>query len=197
MSLIVPQGPWVHTNDRPSPPQVICVLVSIGGVFTVSFYSTSNKCSPPNGTNSTTHPGLYDNDDDDSCKETSTPLGYVVGMGYCYHANLLAPRLLPQFLVVSVITYAMFETLYKKFATKKDDPAATLNGLRFLGYIGVHTVFWLWPPFIVLHITGFETFAVPYTMELFGLLVLNAFMDIVFNGCLLVCIALSSPLYAS
>ena len=56
---------------------------------------------------------------------------------------------------------------------------------------------WLWPPFLVLHFSGFEPFAVPYTMELFGLLVLNAVMDIVFNGCLLVCIALSSPLYAS
>ena len=107
------------------------------------------------------------------------------------------PELPPQLLIASVVTYALFQTLYKKFGTKKNDPAATINGIRFLGYIGVHTVVWLWPPFLVLHFSGFEAFAVPYTMELFGLLVLNAIMDIVFNGCLLVCIALSSPLYAS
>ena len=102
-----------------------------------------------------------------------------------------------QLLVGSVCTYAIYEVLYKKFATKKDDSSATLNGLRVLGYTGVHTMLWMWPPFIILHYTGFEPFHFPPTLELLGLLVLNALMDIVFFGCLLVCIALSSPLYAS
>ncbi len=100
-------------------------------------------------------------------------------------------------LIVSVITYAIFETFYKKFLTVKDDPVASINGLRVLGYIGVHTILWMWPPIIILHYSGFEPFQFPPTMELFGLLVANALMDIIFNGCLLVCIALSSPLYAS
>ena len=99
--------------------------------------------------------------------------------------------------MVSVLTYAIFETFYKKFGTKKDDPASTLNGLRFLGYIGVHNLLWLWPPIIILHFTGVEPFEIPPSMELFGMLVLNSFLDIVFNGCLLVCIALSSPLFAT
>ncbi len=97
----------------------------------------------------------------------------------------------------SVLCYAVYEVLYKKFATVKDDPSATLNGLRVLGYTGVHTLLWMWPPIIILHYSGFEPFQFPPTVKLFGLLVANAAMDIVFNGCLLVCIALSSPLYAS
>ncbi len=102
-----------------------------------------------------------------------------------------------QLLFVSVITFALFETFYKKFATKKDDPIPSINGLRVLSYVGVHTMLWMWPPIIILHYTGFEPFQVPPTLELFGLLVLNALMEIVFEGCLLVAIALSSPLYTS
>ena len=102
-----------------------------------------------------------------------------------------------QLLVVSVLTYAIFETFYKKFGTKKDDPASTFNGLRFLGYIGVHTLFWLWPPIIILHFTGVEPFEVPPSMEIYWLMLLNGLLNIIFFGCLLVAIALSSPLFTS
>ena len=100
-------------------------------------------------------------------------------------------------LVVSVLTYAFFETFYKRFATAKNDNAASANGLRVVGYMGVYTLFFMWPPIILLHYTGIEKFELPPSMDLFGLLILNGLMDIVFNGCLLVSIALSSPLYAS
>ena len=101
-----------------------------------------------------------------------------------------------QSLVVSVITYALLETTYKKFATMKDDPAALCNGVRLVGYFGVHTLVWMWPPLILLHYTKLEVFEWP-TWEIFRLMVLNAVLDVGFNGFLFVCIALSSPLFAS
>ena len=100
-----------------------------------------------------------------------------------------------QFLVLTLILYALFEVLYKKLATKKDDTAPVTNGLRFLGYMGVHTLLWLWPLLIVFHFTGVEVFELP-TLDNLGLMTLNAFLDIIFNAGLLVCIALSSPLFA-
>ena len=101
-----------------------------------------------------------------------------------------------QFLVISVLTYALMETTYKRFATAKDDPAALCNGVRFVGYFGVHTLLWMWPPLILLHYTKVEVFEWP-TWEIFRLMVLNAALDVTFNGCLFVAIALSSPLFAS
>ena len=101
-----------------------------------------------------------------------------------------------QWLLVSVIAYALVETLYKKFATVRNDPAALFNGLRLTGYLGVHTVLWMWPPLIILHYTKLEVFEWP-TWEIFKLLVLNAALGVGFSGFLFVCIAFSSPLFAS
>ena len=66
-----------------------------------------------------------------------------------------------KFLLISVITYAIFEVSYKKFATEKDDPAAVANGARVLGYMGVHTLLWLWPPIVIFHFSGLEPFELP------------------------------------
>ena len=88
------------------------------------------------------------------------------------------------------------ETTYKRFATAKDDTAALCNGIRVVGYFGVHSMFWMWPPLIILNYTKVEVFEWP-TWEIFELMVLNAALDVVFNGLLFVSIALSSPLFSS
>ena len=49
-----------------------------------------------------------------------------------------------QFLVSSTILYALYEVLYKRLATVKDDPAQVQNSLRILGLMGVHTLLWMW-----------------------------------------------------
>ncbi len=60
-----------------SLPQVLCVLVSIGGVFIVAFFSTGkDKCLPVNNVTNAT--SFYNNDPCVPEQETSTPLGYVV-----------------------------------------------------------------------------------------------------------------------
>ena len=104
--------------------------------------------------------------------------------------------LVPQYLVASTILYAMMEVGYKKYATRPDDPAPVQNGIRGLGYIGVHTLLWVWPLLVVLHFTGLERFELP-DLPTFKSLLLNAFLDLIFNLSLFVCIALSSPLVAT
>ena len=95
-----------------------------------------------------------------------------------------------------MILYAFFETGYKKFATKQDDPAPVQNGARVLGYIGIHTLLWTWPILPIFHFTGVERFELP-NLNIFKQLVLNTFLDVIYNGTLLICIALSSPLFAT
>ena len=81
---------------------------------------------------------------------------------------------------------------FKKFATKPDDTAPVQNGIRAVGYIGVHTLLWVWP----LHFAGFEKFEMP-DLPTFTDLLFNAFLDLIFNMSLFVCITLSSPLVAT
>ena len=66
-----------------------------------------------------------------------------------------------QALLYSVITYAVFEVTYKKWASKKEDKAAVANSGRVLGYMGLHTLVWFWPFFLILHYSGVEPFEWP------------------------------------
>lgn len=84
----------------------------------------------------------------------------------------------------------------KKFLSRADDPALVQNSVRALGYFGVHTLLWMWPLLIILHFSGGETFELP-DMATFKLLLANAALDVLFNGSLFVCIALSTPLMAT
>lgn len=102
----------------------------------------------------------------------------------------------PQYVVISMITYAAVDTFYKKFATRADDTAPVLNGVRILGYFGVHTLLWQWPLLIIVHYAGMERFELP-SLDNFYLLLLSAFLDVIFNSALLVCIAISSPLFTA
>ena len=95
-----------------------------------------------------------------------------------------------------MVLYAMMEVGVKKFLSRDDDPAPVQNGVRALGYFGVHTLLWMWPLLVILHFSGGETFELP-DLNTFKLLVVNAMLDILFNGSLFVCIALSTPLVAT
>ena len=95
-----------------------------------------------------------------------------------------------------MILYASYETVYKKFGTRSDDSAPVWNGVRVIGYVGVHTMAYYWPILIIVHFMGVEKFRFP-TLDEFRLLMGMTLLDIIFNGALLVCIALSTPLVAS
>ena len=76
--------------------------------------------------------------------------------------SLLTPLSLhTQALFYSVISYAVFEVGYKKWGSEEGDPASVANSLRFLGYLGINTLAWLWPGFLILHYSGVEPFEWP------------------------------------
>ncbi len=97
---------------------------------------------------------------------------------------------------MSMLLYAAYETLYKKLATKPGDPAQIWNSVRVIGYVGIHTLLTYWPLLVIVHFMGVEPFTLPTLKQLYLLLAMTV-LEIVFNGALLVCIALSSPLFAS
>ena len=101
-----------------------------------------------------------------------------------------------QYVTVSMILFAAYETIYKKFGNLGDDTAPVWNGVRIIGYIGVHVLVAYWPILIVVHYTSLEKFRFP-SLEEFGLLVGMICLDLLFNVALLVCIAFSTPLVAS
>ena len=102
-----------------------------------------------------------------------------------------------QFLGSSLLGYSFYQVFFKKFATKDNDPAAIMNSVRVLGYIGVHTLLWMWPPMIVLHFTGYEVFQWPPSWTVFGYLILNQVLGLAYMFFWFLAIALTSPLYSS
>ena len=88
------------------------------------------------------------------------------------------------------------EVGYKKFATRKDDTAPIQNSIRGLGYMGVHTLLWVWPVVLIVHYIGIETFEFPELM-IFNKLLVNVVLELLFIMGLFVAIALSSPLVAT
>ena len=90
----------------------------------------------------------------------------------------------------------MFETFYKKFGTVKDDPASLTNGIRYVGYIGVHTLLWLWPPIFILHFSKIEEFHWP-DLGQFAVILLGGVAALLYLAVLVTSIGLVSPLFAT
>ena len=98
--------------------------------------------------------------------------------------------------ICSVLLYAGFEVLYKKYACDDNDPYPVANSQRFFGLLGVAAVATMWPIFFVLDATGFEPFVWPERDDL-PYIAIVAVCDVGFNLFLLITILLSSPLFAS
>jgi len=110
-------------------------------------------------------------------KEENTPTGYA----WC---------------LASVVLYAAYEVLYKKYVCHPDDPLPLANSQRFFGLLGVLTCLTVWPFFFILNATEYEVFAWP-TGPQWGVITLVAFCDTMFNIFLLITILLTSPLFTS
>lgn len=178
-------------KERITVLKILAVIISVVGVVLVAVFSNTGSCSKDmtelnNSTSINTSAVIYYSGENNmlghihrgsSCTEKSTFPGYIA-------------------LFFSVISYAVFEVSYNKWGTQEHDPASVQNSIRVLGYIGLHTLIWLWPCFIILHFTGIERFEFP-PYDIFILLLWNAYLDIFFNAGLLICIALSSALFAS
>ena len=74
--------------------------------------------------------------------------------------------------------YALQSTLVKKLVTRKGDPAAVPNAIRFIGYTGIYTMLFMWPVIIILHYTKLEVFELPSLSEYAKLVALVSIMYI-------------------
>eukprot|EP01066_Platyproteum_vivax_P011383 Platyproteum_vivax@DN5172_c0_g1_i1.p1 len=106
-----------------------------------------------------------------------SPLGYI----FCF---------------LSMVLYALYEVLYKKWAVHHKDPYPVGNAVRFLGLVGVSTAIFCAPPLLIIDATGMEQFMIP-AREAMPAVFLLGFLDTLFNVLLLICIGLSSPLFTS
>jgi drug/metabolite transporter (DMT)-like permease len=116
---------------------------------------------------------------------------------------------------LSMFLYALFEVLYKKFATptshiepvtyeispnthttKEIDWEAEAAPILFLGLTGVETMFFFFLGIPALHFLGWETFEFP-TGKALELLFINGTLDCIFNVSLLIGIMCTSPLFMS
>ncbi|XP_065844597.1 uncharacterized protein [Oscarella lobularis] len=98
--------------------------------------------------------------------------------------------------VISTVFYAADQVVYRKLAVHQKDAVPIANAVRFIGLVGVVTVLCYWPIILILDGTNFEEFEWPdgYALKQIAL---NAALDLVYNALLLICITLSSPLFAS
>jgi solute carrier family 35 protein F5 len=187
-------------RERVTVIKIVAVVVSVVGVVLVAVFSTSGSChSSSSATSNHTSPvnsthSLWSLEDPDPAANLhhSPELGHIHRGGSCTEKSTFSGYIA---LFYSVISYAVFEVGYKKWGSEEGDPASVANSLRFLGYLGINTLAWLWPGFLILHYSGVEPFEWP-PYDIFILLLWNALLDIVFNAGLLICIALSSALFA-
>ena len=76
--------------------------------------------------------------------------------------------------------YALQSTLVKKLVTRKGDPAAVPNAIRFIGYTGVYTMLFMWPVIIILHYTKLEVFELPSLSEYSAVIELVALVSVMY-----------------
>eukprot|EP01059_Diplonema_ambulator_P014359 TRINITY_DN25246_c0_g1_i1.p1 TRINITY_DN25246_c0_g1~~TRINITY_DN25246_c0_g1_i1.p1 ORF type:complete len:392 (+),score=76.28 TRINITY_DN25246_c0_g1_i1:26-1177(+) len=99
-------------------------------------------------------------------------------------------------LSASVLTYALFQVIVKKYVTHPQDPHPQMNSLRFCGVIGIWC--FIWGPGCVafLHVTGIRPFEWP-SQKILLLVILNGVMDTIFTSSMLILVRLISPTFAS
>eukprot|EP00299_Pterocystis_sp_00344_P013503 c6622_g1_i1.p1 GENE.c6622_g1_i1~~c6622_g1_i1.p1 ORF type:complete len:296 (-),score=13.82 c6622_g1_i1:46-933(-) len=100
--------------------------------------------------------------------------------------------------LVSTCLYALYEVLAKLYGPHSVGKRDQLkNACLLLGLIGFFNFILLWPGIFLLHFTGLEEFSWPSDPKTVRLMILNMFLDTMFNWFLLFGLALSSPLFIS
>jgi len=100
---------------------------------------------------------------------------------------------------VGSILYGFYEVLYKKLACPPEGTSpgrGMIFANTFGSLIGCFTLFVLWIPLVILHITGIEVFELPHG-EAARLLAVSVLANATFSGSFLVLISLTSPVLSS
>ncbi|CAO3622803.1 unnamed protein product [Cunninghamella blakesleeana] len=90
---------------------------------------------------------------------------------------------------------AMFYGAYTVFLKLKIDDESRINMSLFLGFVGFFNIMLLWPLFFVFHWLGVESFALPSSSTLWGMILFNALIGTFLSDYLwLLSMLMTSPL---
>ena len=91
---------------------------------------------------------------------------------------------------VSAVLYGF----YTVFMKKRIGDESRVNMPLFFGLVGLSNVLLLWPGFIILHLTGIETFELPPTTRILTIVLVNSASSLVSDFCWAYAMLLTSPL---
>ncbi|KYG46153.1 hypothetical protein M433DRAFT_65765 [Acidomyces richmondensis BFW] len=100
---------------------------------------------------------------------------------------------------VGSVLYGFYEVLYKRVACPPEGTSPQRGMIfanTFGSMIGTFTLLVLWIPLPILHVLGWETFALP-TGQAAWMLAISVFANATFSGSFLVLISLTSPVLSS
>ncbi|MCJ1391893.1 hypothetical protein MMC18_004760 [Xylographa bjoerkii] len=100
---------------------------------------------------------------------------------------------------IGSVLYGLYEVLYKKYACPPEGTSpgrGMIFAMTFGSLIGCFTLFVLWIPLPILHVTGWETFEMPQG-EAAWMLLISVLANATFSGSFLVLISLTSPVLSS
>ncbi|OAA60463.1 rab small monomeric GTPase [Niveomyces insectorum RCEF 264] len=92
--------------------------------------------------------------------------------------------------LLSAAVYGGYVTVMKRRVGREDRMDLPL----FFGLVGLCNMVCLWPGFVVLHLTGLETFALPPTGRIWMIVLLNAFASLVSDMAWAYAMLLTTPL---
>ncbi|KAH7067234.1 hypothetical protein BKA63DRAFT_114365 [Paraphoma chrysanthemicola] len=91
---------------------------------------------------------------------------------------------------VSAVLYGF----YAVFMKKRIGDESRVNMPLFFGLVGLWNTFLLWPGFVILHLTGVETFELPPTGRILTIVLVNSASSLVSDFCWAYSMLLTSPL---
>ncbi|KAF2762822.1 hypothetical protein EJ05DRAFT_459628 [Pseudovirgaria hyperparasitica] len=91
---------------------------------------------------------------------------------------------------ISALLYAGYTIMMKK----RIGDESRVNMMLFFGFIGIFNVIALWPGFVLLHITGVETFELPPTQWVLTIVMINSASSLVADITWAFAMLLTSPL---
>ncbi|RJE22698.1 integral membrane protein [Aspergillus sclerotialis] len=90
----------------------------------------------------------------------------------------------------SAIMYGVYTIVMKKQVGDE----SRVNMQLFFGLVGLFNVFLLWPGFVVLHLTGIESFQLPGTKRVWVIILVNSLTSLVSDICWAYSMLLTTPL---
>ncbi|THC97955.1 hypothetical protein EYZ11_002592 [Aspergillus tanneri] len=90
----------------------------------------------------------------------------------------------------SAVMYGVYTIVLKKQVGDE----SRVNMQLFFGLVGLFNMFLLWPGFIILHLTGIETFAMPDTGRVWAIIWTNSFASLASDICWAYAMLLTTPL---